>query len=95
MRYDFDTLKIDRSVVQRIDDVGDADARAIAKAVVGIGRSMGYQVIAKGVETQRQAEALGLLGCTGMQGPVFAGAGTAAQFAVLLAAGGLPAGGRA
>ena len=95
MRYDFDTLKIDRSVVQRIDDVGDADARAIAKAVVGIGRSMGYQVIAKGVETQRQAEALALLGCTGMQGPVFAGAGTAAQFAVLLAAGGLPAGGRA
>nr|MBA3486828.1 EAL domain-containing protein [Lysobacter sp.] len=37
-RFDFDTLKIDRSFIQRVDQ--DAHSRAVIRAVVGIGHAM-------------------------------------------------------
>lgn len=84
-QYAFDTLKIDRDFVERIVD--DAQSQAVTKAMLGIGQAMGYRVVAKGVETDAQHDALVQLGCTGMQGVLFGGAGTAERFAGLLGQG--------
>ena len=80
--FAFDTLKIDRGFVQTI--VEQAPSRAVTAAVLGIGRAMGYRVIAKGVETDAQHDALVQLGCAGMQGALFGEAGTAERFAGLV-----------
>jgi diguanylate cyclase (GGDEF)-like protein len=65
-RFNIDTLKIDRSFVQSLPD--DSEDVAIATAVIALGRSMGMNVVAEGVETQAQAETLRRLGCDEMQG---------------------------
>jgi len=83
--FAFDTLKIDRDFVRTI--VEKAPSRAVTAAVLGIGQSMGYRVIAKGVETDAQHDALAQLGCTGMQGAMFGEAALAEQFAALVTRG--------
>lgn len=83
--FAFDTLKIDRDFVQNIVD--DAQSRAVTKVMLGIGQAMGYRVIAKGVETDAQHEALVQLGCTGMQGLMFGQAAPAERFAWLVGQG--------
>ena len=80
--FAFDTLKIDRDFVQTL--VEQAPSRAVTAAVLGIGQAMGYRVIAKGVETDAQHEALLQLGCTGMQGTLFGEAASAQRFADLV-----------
>jgi len=65
-----DRIKIDRSFVQSLD-CGATGAR-IAEMVIPLGRSLGMQVIAEGVETARQAECLRALGCDEAQGYLFA-----------------------
>lgn len=84
-QYAFDTLKIDRGFVQTI--VEQAPSRAVTAAILGIGQAMGYRVIAKGVETDAQHDALVQLGCTGMQGTMFGEAAPAERFAGLVAQG--------
>ncbi|MDQ3269867.1 MAG: EAL domain-containing protein, partial [Pseudomonadota bacterium] len=74
-QFGFDTLKIDRGFTARVDN--DVHARAVVRAVLGIGVAMGIRVIAKGVESQAQFDALVQLGCTGMQGRMFGEAGPA------------------
>ena len=49
----------------------DADDRALASAVIGIGRSLGLTVIAEGVETEGQRDILVAMGCDGAQGWLF------------------------
>jgi diguanylate cyclase (GGDEF)-like protein/PAS domain S-box-containing protein len=63
-------LKIDRSLVARLDL--DPDGDAVAAAVVGLGRALGLTVIAEGVETPRQLARLDQLGCDLAQGYLFA-----------------------
>jgi diguanylate cyclase (GGDEF)-like protein/PAS domain S-box-containing protein len=77
--FAFNTLKIDRLFVRTI--VEDASSRAVVKATLGIGRAMGYRIVAKGVETDAQHDALIELGCTEMQGLKFGDAASAARFA--------------
>ncbi|MFO1069963.1 MAG: bifunctional diguanylate cyclase/phosphodiesterase [Geminicoccaceae bacterium] len=73
-----DQLKIDRSLV---DDLDDADRRpALTGAVVALGRALGMQVLAEGVETASQLDGLRRMGCDAAQGyliarPVQAGSG--------------------
>jgi diguanylate cyclase (GGDEF)-like protein len=68
-RLPVDTVKIDRSFVAGlVDDSGD---RAIVEAVIGLGRSFGLRVIAEGVETRAQRDALTALGCGAAQGYLF------------------------
>ncbi len=66
VQYRFDTLKIDRSFVRSMR--GDGDNDAIVQAIIGLGRSLDYTVVAEGVETQAQADALLRYGCSEMQG---------------------------
>ncbi|MDQ3289138.1 MAG: EAL domain-containing protein [Pseudomonadota bacterium] len=77
-QFGFHTLKIDRGFIARVDE--DVQARAVIRAVLGIGMAMGIRVIAKGVENQEQFDALLELGCTGMQGRMFGEPGPADQF---------------
>jgi EAL domain-containing protein (putative c-di-GMP-specific phosphodiesterase class I) len=51
-RFPFDKLKIDRSFVRSIERA--ADAAAIVHAIVSLGRGLGMQVTAEGVETADQ-----------------------------------------
>src|SRR6185312_9136410 len=65
-RYPFDKLKIDRSFVLSIEKA--ADAAAIVHAVVSLGRGLGMQVTAEGVETADQQLFLRAAGVHSMQG---------------------------
>lgn len=73
-RFPFDKLKIDRSFVRSIE--GAADAAAIVHAVVGLGRGLGMQVTAEGVETADQQLFLRAAGVHSMQGYRFGRATT-------------------
>ncbi len=64
-----DTLKIDRSFVENIPF--DKDNLAITDTIIALTRNLGLHVIAEGVETLEQKEALRALGCTEMQGFLF------------------------
>jgi diguanylate cyclase (GGDEF)-like protein/PAS domain S-box-containing protein len=61
-----DVLKLDRSFVMGLpDDSGD---RTLSEAVTAMGRALGKQVVAEGVETDAQAAYLRALGCDVLQG---------------------------
>jgi diguanylate cyclase (GGDEF)-like protein len=68
------TLKIDRSFTADLGGTNGANARAIIRAILGLGRSLGLHVVAEGVETQAQADELCELGCKEAQGFLFAAA---------------------
>jgi len=77
-----DTIKIDRSFVKEVE----ADSRAIVKAIVSIATSLGFDVIAEGVETEPQGAALRKLGVTQFQGFLISKAIAAEQVEDWLAA---------
>ena len=62
-------LKIDRLFVQ--DVASDAKARDLVEAVVRLAHVLGMSVVAEGVETAAQRDALLALGCDEMQGFLF------------------------
>ncbi|HYF57685.1 MAG TPA: EAL domain-containing protein [Burkholderiaceae bacterium] len=67
--YPIDCIKIDRAFVA---DLGRADRHEpIVPAIIAIAHSLGAGVVAEGVETAAQREALLALGCRGMQGYLF------------------------
>jgi diguanylate cyclase (GGDEF)-like protein len=77
-----DGLKIDKSFIQ---DLGDAArGTAIIGAVVGIGGSLGIEVVAEGVESVKQAVQLAACGCHAAQGAYFYGPMSAAKAGELL-----------
>lgn len=61
-----DSLKIDRTFVAGIVD--DARDRAIVAAAVALGHTLGFTVVAEGVEDPEQAERLREMGCDAAQG---------------------------
>jgi diguanylate cyclase (GGDEF)-like protein len=65
-RVQLDVLKLDPSLVTRIDR--DKKVLALCESVVGIGRALGLKVVAEGVETPAQLGALCGIGCDGVQG---------------------------
>ena len=66
----FQTLKIDKSFVDRLDDHESA-APAMIASIVNMARSLGADVVAEGVETEEQATLLKAAGCMVMQGYLF------------------------
>lgn len=65
-RLPLDILKIDQSFVRGLPD--DPHDAAIVRAIIALGRSMQFTIIAEGVETQAQQEFLALEGCEQIQG---------------------------
>jgi diguanylate cyclase (GGDEF)-like protein/PAS domain S-box-containing protein len=64
--FPFDKVKIDRSFVG--DMITNPQARAIIRSVIGLGHGLGVPVVAEGVETVEQLEALRAEGCDQVQG---------------------------
>ncbi len=68
-RLPLDQLKIDRSFVTNVlSDMNDA---VIAETIIGMGRNLGLQTIAEGVENSAQLNFLKDKGCEGFQGYLF------------------------
>ncbi|MGH6613680.1 putative bifunctional diguanylate cyclase/phosphodiesterase [Sphingomonas sp.] len=68
-KFALDCLKIDRSF---IDGMGrERESAAIVRSIVHLGRSLGLGVIAEGVETEAQVQALRVAGCSHLQGYYF------------------------
>ncbi len=72
-RLPVNTLKIDQSFLQDVLSDSDLDGQdvAICKAIIALGRSMHYNVVAEGVEHEFQHQLLVELGCHQGQGYFF------------------------
>ncbi|HEU0065651.1 MAG TPA: EAL domain-containing protein, partial [Sphingomonas sp.] len=69
-KFALDALKIDRSF---IDGMGrERESAAIVHSIIHLGRALGLGIIAEGVETQAQVQALRLAGASHLQGFFFA-----------------------
>jgi diguanylate cyclase (GGDEF)-like protein/PAS domain S-box-containing protein len=86
-RFPVDKLKIDRGFVR--DLCTDPEDAAIAAAIVGLARGLGLDILAEGVETTAQRDALLALGCRRFQGYLFAKPQPAANAALLFAPAGM------
>jgi len=65
-----DYLKVDRSFVMELP--GHHKSQAVIRAIVSLGKSLDYRIIAEGIETQAQAAFLKEIGCDIAQGFLFA-----------------------
>ncbi|MCU1343890.1 MAG: putative diguanylate cyclase/phosphodiesterase & domain with sensor(s) [Acidimicrobiia bacterium] len=65
-RFPVDVLKIDREFITRLGE--DHEDTEIVRLVTMLARSLGLQVVAEGVEHQRQLDVLQELGCDRAQG---------------------------
>jgi EAL domain-containing protein (putative c-di-GMP-specific phosphodiesterase class I) len=64
-----DELKIDRGFVQ--DIMEDGPSGAIARVIISVGQVLNLSVVAEGVETAAQRDALLAMGCDSFQGYLF------------------------
>jgi EAL domain-containing protein (putative c-di-GMP-specific phosphodiesterase class I) len=82
-RFPLDTVKIDRSFISQLS-VGGEHAK-IVTAIIALGRALGLQIIAEGIETHDQLTQLRAFDCDCGQGWLFARALTPAQAEVMIA----------
>lgn len=75
-------IKIDKSFVEHITT--EQQPRTIVSAIIMMPRAMEFDVVAEGVETQEQLEALRELGCDHIQGYLLSKPVPAAQFFEML-----------
>jgi EAL domain-containing protein (putative c-di-GMP-specific phosphodiesterase class I) len=68
-RMTLSNLKVDRSFVNGLPD--DLENGAIVRAILAMADSLGIAVVAEGVETLAQANALKSMACTSLQGFLF------------------------
>jgi diguanylate cyclase (GGDEF)-like protein/PAS domain S-box-containing protein len=81
-RFPIDTLKVDRSFIREVHN--DAEDRAIAEAIIAMGKTLSLTVVAEGVETPEQQAFLSDKLCDEMQGYYFSTPVAAQDFAELL-----------
>ncbi|CAN7176972.1 EAL domain-containing protein [Bosea sp. LjRoot9] len=67
--YPIDVIKVDKSFVQRF--LSSAQDRAILETILRLGASLGMDIVAEGIETAAQLQALKALGCPFGQGFLF------------------------
>ena len=77
-------LKIDRQLVMPI--TASPAQRHLVESIIEIGKSLGIEVIAEGVETMEHARVLRQLGCHGLQGYAFARPMRASEVSAFVAA---------
>lgn len=70
LRLPIDFLKIDAGLIRNI--TVSKENEAIVKMIITLGKSLQKSVFAEGVESKKQMQLLLDLGCTIMQGPLFA-----------------------
>lgn len=70
--FPVDALKIDQSFIHQIDV--DHQTTELVRIIVGMGHTLGLEVVAEGVETKAQADRLRAMGCATAQGWLFAAA---------------------
>jgi diguanylate cyclase len=80
-RFAIDTLKIDQSFVREIDAKNE---NPIVTAVIAMGLSLRYRVVAEGIETSEQLAFLGTHHCAEGQGYLFSRPVSAQAFEALL-----------
>jgi len=78
----FDTLKIDRSIVEGLGS--DPCDEAIVASALGVSRALGLLAVAEGVETAEQLATLKALGCEAAQGFYFSEPVSTADLAALV-----------
>jgi EAL domain-containing protein (putative c-di-GMP-specific phosphodiesterase class I) len=69
-RFDIDFLKIDQSFMQELEE--GSKNLTLCKAIIQMAHELGMQVIAEGIETQRQKDLIQEAGCDFGQGYFFA-----------------------
>ena len=65
-RFPIQRLKIDRSFISGVAD--DLGARSLVRTIIAMGESLGLDMVAEGVESVRQLQALAELKCSKAQG---------------------------
>ena len=80
--FPVDILKIDRSFIKNIHT--SPDDTAIVAALVSLGRNLGINSVAEGIETLAQHEAVVSMGCDFGQGFLYAPAGASSRVVSLL-----------
>ena len=68
-KFPIDTIKIDRSFVRDLAE--NEEDRAIATAIINMGKALGLTVVAEGVETSEQDAFLRRHDCDELQGYLF------------------------
>jgi EAL domain-containing protein (putative c-di-GMP-specific phosphodiesterase class I) len=68
-RFPIDTIKIDRSFVRDLPT--NSEDKAIAEAIIGMGKALGLTIVAEGVETLEQDSFLRDHACDEIQGFLF------------------------
>ena len=84
-RLPVDILKIDRSFVKGIGT--ETELTALTGAIVGIGRDLGLETVAEGIEDVSQLDALRAMGCAYGQGYLYARPMPPADVAAIVARG--------
>ncbi|MEB3338560.1 MAG: EAL domain-containing protein [Leptolyngbyaceae bacterium] len=68
-QFPIDTIKIDRSFIERVDT--DGDKLELVRTIINLAWNLGMDVIAEGVETNKQVSQLKALQCESVQGFLF------------------------
>jgi diguanylate cyclase (GGDEF)-like protein/PAS domain S-box-containing protein len=81
-KFPVDRIKIDQSFIRNLST--DANDAAIVRAIVTLGKSLGLEIVAEGVETAEQLARLRAEGCDEVQGYYFGKPMPAEEFIALL-----------
>jgi len=80
--FKFDKIKIDRSFVTNVSSA--ITSRTIVQSVASLGRGLGMQIVAEGVESEYEAVMMSHFGCTELQGYFFSRPIAAPQLTALI-----------
>lgn len=70
-RFPLKMIKIDRSFIAPLSGEDSGRSCAVVEAVLALGRSLGLEIVAEGVETEGQRDRLSAMGCEYAQGYLF------------------------